>query len=827
MFTLLKIKNNLVRRFLATTREVQSRFAKLWRTMLEFWRTHRKSILAFGLVLIVAGVLLPNINLAHAEAAAAPSQDDGQKLLNAITPILRVMRSLLWPFLLLIGNLLQNDILFGSGMEQTLLKVWVQVRDIVNILFVLILVGIALYNVVGGFQQDFHVKAVLPKFIIGLILVNFTFLGVKVVLDGINVISTGIFALPQAVGITLQQEQIEDKLCRAMYTNDKGKYAPTPTSDGKKLVCLNQTVKGTVNGKEVDLAKFDRKNNTDLADLNGYFNTINSRNVAVVLALNFEQIGQIGNIADGLNDTEKGEIKNLVANVLLSVILYIIYGSAFIALFVVLLVRMIVLWIMIVLSPLIVLMWVLPGELKSMMGGGGDDIKGQFIKHAIVPIPVAISLAIGTVMLTALNSSKFPTWALNQSTWGMNLFTSGISTFQQLLTAVACVGFIWKAVFDAMKDTQASGITDGIKNFVGGMGKSIAKLPLMAPMFPIDAGGKRASVMDIFLGAKNIPNLVDQQAHEHSRETFSAAYGNNDKAVGAVRTSANLKDLKKNIRKVSAADFAREANQKALHGYFKDHPNELPTMVGKYTDSKTFLEDLEKGNVQPNDMKLLGDRLGYVDESKAGAAKTAAQSEASKKLKKALMKGKSGKDAEAEADKLVAAYEQKQVNLNPDEKKVMDAAIKSETVGAPAAGILQKLAKPEEPQVAVAKQQQLAGLLDQISAAKGQNAADKAATLTAVEEQLKGMQLNEEEKTRMQGFLKASYSEAEMTGAGDQVKKIYTPPTPPPAPKAAGGAKPAAPAPSAPVTKGAKPTFAVTAKGEVVDGWTWNGKEWV
>jgi hypothetical protein len=728
--------------------------------------------------------------LAHAQGAT-PSQDDGQKLLNAITPILRVMRSLLWPFLLLIGNLLQNDILFGSGMEQTLLKVWVQVRDIVNILFVLILVGIALYNVVGGFQQDFHVKAVLPKFIIGLILVNFTFLGVKVVLDGINVISTGIFALPQAVGITLQQEQIENELCRAMYTNDQGKYAvPATPSNGKKAVCLNQTVKGIVNGKEVDLAKFDRENNTDLADLNGYFNSINSRNVAVVLALNFEQIGKISMIADGLNDTEQANIKNLVANVLLSVILYIIYGSAFIALFAVLLVRMIVLWIMIVLSPLIVLMWVLPGELKSMMGGGGDDIKGQFIKHAIVPIPVAVSLAIGTVMLSALSKSEFPTWALNQSTWGMNLFTSGISTFQQLLTAVACVGFIWKAVFDAMKDTQASGITDGIKNFVGGMGKTIAKLPLMAPMFPIDAGGKRASVMDIFLGAKNIPNLVDQQAHEHSRETFSAAYGNNDKAVGAVRTSANLKDLKNNIRKVSAADFVREANQKALHEYFKTHRNELP-LVGGHTQD-TLLTALKEGNVTPTDMNLLGDKLGYVDESKAGAAKTTAQSDASKKLKKALMKGKSGKDAEAEADKLVAAYEQKQGTLSPGDKAVMEKAIKSETVDASAAGILQKLAKPEDAQAAGAKQQKLAGLLDQISAAKGQNAADKAATLTAVENQLKGMQLNDEEKGRMQEYLKANYSEAEM-GSNKTAKDIYTkPPTPPPAPKAAGGAKPTA-----------------------------------
>ena len=65
-------------------------------------------------------------------------------------------------------------------MEERLLLIWVNVRNIVNILFVFILLAIAFYNVVGA-GDNYHIKRT-PKFIIALIAVNFTYIAAKVVL---------------------------------------------------------------------------------------------------------------------------------------------------------------------------------------------------------------------------------------------------------------------------------------------------------------------------------------------------------------------------------------------------------------------------------------------------------------------------------------------------------------------------------------------------------------------------------------------------------------------------------------------------------------------
>ena len=48
--------------------------------------------------------------------------------------MLKVLQRILWPVFLAIGGLLNNDILFGYGMEQRLLEVWMQIRNFVNII---------------------------------------------------------------------------------------------------------------------------------------------------------------------------------------------------------------------------------------------------------------------------------------------------------------------------------------------------------------------------------------------------------------------------------------------------------------------------------------------------------------------------------------------------------------------------------------------------------------------------------------------------------------------------------------------------------------------
>ena len=117
------------------------------------------------------------------------------------------------------GSLLDNDLIFGGAMGERLLDIWVQIRNLVNIAFVLILLAIAVYNVLGigeeGGGLPLAFKTAIPKFVLALIAVNFSFLAVKVILDFTNVITGAVFALPTNA-ITQEKQDFKSEFERTI-----------------------------------------------------------------------------------------------------------------------------------------------------------------------------------------------------------------------------------------------------------------------------------------------------------------------------------------------------------------------------------------------------------------------------------------------------------------------------------------------------------------------------------------------------------------------------------------------------------------------------------
>lgn len=562
-----------------------------------FWKKWKKALIMgiFAAVLIVP-------RLAMAGPANAGGLPDGidTGLAGVLIPVLKLLRSLLWPLLILIGNLLQNDLLFGGAMEERLLMIWTNIRDVVNIFFVLVLVGIAVYNVVGGGAggEDYSIKTRLPKLIIGLIIVNFSFLGVKVALDGINVISTGIFALPSAAQVSLD-EKFQERFCEAFYNADgKGYNIPASADEG---------------GKQPFCTK-DKKLNQGDPSIRSWFNSINRRNAAIVLALNFEKIDLISNIAVNAQDLEGGKV---LINIMVSIILYVIYASSFIALFIVLLVRLIMLWLMSVLSPLMVLMYVLPEKVKSVISTG-EDVAQQFIKHALVPIPVAFYMSIGIILLTALQNIKFPETSLSANTLGMDFLTSGISTLQELIIAVAAVAFVWKGVFDAMKDTYAGNITGGIKDFVGNAGKAIGKLPFTIPLFPLPTGNGKASLLELMKLARRLPDTVDQKVEADLGKHFGEALRGPEGITNEIKNASKLENVIESAKNNPLNRNKLEA-QKALAKFLKDHQGEaakIKRFTTQYPTREAFMKALEsEKGIDPHIMEEFWNNNGVQSAS--------------------------------------------------------------------------------------------------------------------------------------------------------------------------------------------------------------------
>ncbi|PIX79837.1 hypothetical protein COZ35_02530, partial [Candidatus Peregrinibacteria bacterium CG_4_10_14_3_um_filter_44_21] len=145
---------------------------------------------------VLVGVLFPDT------AFAASDELDKAllKLQQTINVGFGLVHATFWPILLMIGSLMDNDLIFGPGIGERLREIWVIMRNIVNIAFVFLLLVVAFYNVTGlGGEGNFALKTVLPKFVLALVAVNFSFLACKIILDAANVVSMAVYDITGSI----------------------------------------------------------------------------------------------------------------------------------------------------------------------------------------------------------------------------------------------------------------------------------------------------------------------------------------------------------------------------------------------------------------------------------------------------------------------------------------------------------------------------------------------------------------------------------------------------------------------------------------------------
>lgn len=429
-------------------------------------RKLHKRIALLALIGFVCAVIFdPSIAQAQADA-------DLNSVLNNINiyvnVLLRSLSAIFWPILLMIGSLLDNGLIFGGSMEERLLSAWVEIRNLVNIIFVLILVAIAIYNVLGlgqdGGPLPLAYKSIMPKFVLALLVVNFSFLGVKVVLDLSNVVTGAVFALPTK---TIQSEgqligEMENAIC-----SKRSKEIPV-----YQLWCTSER-------------KFNEK-------AKNYFNQLDRNNIAVVYAIRYGKATELKFIREGIKD-----LGQLGFNIIFNTILFTVYTVSFLVLFLVLATRLVVIWLALVMSPLYAVTLVLP-NLASQLSGGAGNIGQKLIKSITAPIIIGLALSIGYIMLDALSADSSIDPLLSSSNLTAidpNALPTNITSLQQLLIAIGSVVVVWTGVFAGASDTFAAGITDALKGRVLEMGKFLAKLPLYTQIIPV--GGKRQSIKSV------------------------------------------------------------------------------------------------------------------------------------------------------------------------------------------------------------------------------------------------------------------------------------------------------------------------------------------
>lgn len=554
------------------------------------------------LVLILFFGFAPDAN-----AAEPSTQQQVEAAVSAMLVIaLNFMNMILWPFLLMIGDLMDSKIIIGPGMEDVLREIWVQVRNLVNIGFVVVLILIAFYNVLGlGSEGNLALKTALPKLIIGLVAVNFTFLGGKLIIDVASLATTAAFALPEVVDQSSDainfEKQKNDFIYKVCVPSDGTAYTEDNAPPITKIFC-----------------SLDASNNYT-PDLNNdykpFFSRLNANNIGVIMAVNMGALEKLNAVkADGVF-----EFRELVINGLFSLLMFIIFAVSYIVLGLVLIFRAVVLWVAIALSPIAVLFYVVP-QLKEQAGGGAD-FAGKVTKHIIAPIVIGLILSIGFIMVEALqgvvgSASSSLSSSATADIFSKEFLVTGIADMQHLLIAITCIVIVWEGVFQAASGTYAEGITGTIKSTLLDWGKTGIGLAQYAQIIPSWAkdehggGMQKMSVSDIGMMKDDVFSAFRQKERNKYLEKIK------DTPLGKYINLKNLElsDVAEHPENYND-DHRRDIVVKNIHGWDEEQIRHLvpilttlaetakPAMVEEVknlsklgeADFKTNFERLAKG----------------------------------------------------------------------------------------------------------------------------------------------------------------------------------------------------------------------------------------
>lgn len=489
----------------------------------------------FALLLILPETVFAS---SHTDVTGAAQDAVEQTMLAAFGLLLKVLTMALTPVLMIIGDLMDNDLIIGPGMEERLLSIWAQVRNLVNIIFVVYLLIMAFYNVSGlGKEGNLAIKTGLPKLIIGLILVNFTFLGGKLVLDVSGILTTAVFSLPEVVedaeGTNNFKKSIDSFMTNVCYRPDGETTYKSTDKDIPSMTTFFCAVDG--NGDYTGA----------LSDTiaSSFFSELNASNLGLIMAVNMGGLQNLNFATTGITS-----IGQLAVNQIFSFAIFLVFSVSYIVLALILVARVAVLWVALAFSPVVVLFYVIP-ELKSGAGNAGN-VQEQVITHIIAPIKIGLILTVGYMMVGAMadytGGSGGMLSGVNLVDLPKQLLITGMADMQKLLIAVTTIVIIWRAIFSAVDGTLAADLAGTVRGAVESTGGTILGAVKYAPLGFVTTQKPGGKPEPITLGAlydapKIISSALQGQASERNRSLIlNSPFA---KAIGLTSEATDIKDL--------------------------------------------------------------------------------------------------------------------------------------------------------------------------------------------------------------------------------------------------------------------------------------------
>jgi len=502
---------------------------------------------------------------AHAQAGG--SMQEGIALM--VTWAIAVMNLGIWIVFSLLTQLLDTSQFLDANMTKILNEIWQLSRDLVNIAFAAILIGAAVYTVVTSNRE--FIANNLKKFVLAVVLVNFSWFIPRVIIDIGNIAAATVFDIPSLlapngnvtctyrsstrvnmVGVPPNQACKVDPvnprkfICRcaalvnAAYFQTDAEAALLLPADGWTPVLANTLY--------VQLADLDSigKSAPVSAVLNG-------------LIINHARLMGLASVPPSAQTTE---VKALIMFLLQQAIVLLLHVALFFPLAAMLLafaIRIPVLWLTIAFMPFMVLQYVLPEQYITEYP---KKLMENFISAVFLPAKVGIPLTIGFIMVNA--GQKL---GLLQPLSGVSFkLTNNISDFWQLLWLVMTLGIIWEGVFEALSKAGVMGkFSESIKGAGQGLGMMALKTPLSIPFIPLRGGNgnEKTSLLNIGRTVKNLGQFDNpEQAMENLRGKNSepASIKMKEKAKELATNNAALRSLDVDVKDLTRAMAAFRAN---------------------------------------------------------------------------------------------------------------------------------------------------------------------------------------------------------------------------------------------------------------------------
>lgn len=494
------------------------------------------------------------------------SEEDSKRVVDILNGIITWAAALMWMITSFITMFLYpgwtNGTLFW--LQEYLKEIWILISNVVYFIFAFILIAIAFMNIIGKWEWTWELKQAMPKFIVWVLIVPFSWFFVQFLLSISAILTVWVLTLPyDSFGnkdLFIQAMENKEfwgkKICKDVIISFNQDFWDQNTSQlGEDASDLDENIKckweddsGKVTIKEL-ITWLDEWGNpsADAAGLqNSIFWVISIYSYGILAideldTINQDQLETVTSIAD------------LIFKIVFDILFIVVYLLLMIALLLALFVRWVRLWIYMMLSPAFGLLYFFSKGSEWFWDTWEKFNIKEFISLALVPVYVSAALAFGLVFIMVaaewikVNSDEPDTlkawWFSLTLVWAhgekSDDGTQDGTIIGKLIVEIFWVVILWIAVMSALwasKTTKA--IVDPIAAFWKSVWDLAAKAPTYAPIIPTWSG-KWMWVAGLQTFGSNIAWWIDQKAKQRGTD-FAQGVTNTDETTRNYQNSNNV-----------------------------------------------------------------------------------------------------------------------------------------------------------------------------------------------------------------------------------------------------------------------------------------------